>query len=121
MHDIKRDISAISWELKNATDAVREASLLLLLAMSANGFKLDSNSRPAGKSDVHFQRDGQKPFSFIFNKTDLLFYLRKPAADVELDGEVEVEEGVKGERKVRVRSEAEARQLIASLGLPAPI
>lgn len=118
MEDKHSGASAIVREMNKADPEIAGVALHFIAAFAAKGYSIKAVSRDHAKSAVTFSRDGQNPFSFIFNDRDLLFYFRKPAVDVaSTAAEILRVAGVNDERTYRVRSFNDALLLVSDLEL----
>ena len=89
---------------------------VLVLGFARRGYTLALAARAKGrKSDIHFQDDsGDRPYSFIVNKNDLLFYFRAKAPKPNFaDSLLEMGKDEGDEITVRVKTEADALAVLA--------
>ncbi|RJG57210.1 hypothetical protein D0Z70_03070 [Sphingobium terrigena] len=90
----------------------RGAAIRLLLDLYRLGHDLVvSVSNP--KKDVHFLNDqGVRPYSFIANKTDLLFYFRKHARKPDASFTLPLERSTEDEATYRIANEQNALEIV---------
>jgi hypothetical protein len=105
-----------------SSKSAREAYFVLILAFARSGYdmSLKAHDNPSNKRDIHFWRGdvgGKRPYSFMINQEDLLFYFRIPdSIPSNLHGLIAMP-ATKGENVVRIATADEARRLCQSLGL----
>ena len=115
----------VEYGLRGVDDMLRstepqwaDAAMFLTLSFAKAGYDIVVHHRPKAKSDIHFERAGERLFALIVNKTaGALFYIRAPAKDLQLRREICIEGGVNNERTVRINSVQDACDLLDAIGL----
>jgi len=91
---------------------------------TSQSYSFDAKATKRAVNVIHAQREGDIPFAFIVNKSDLLFYIRKPAREelkVDVDhvarlfDHAEVSENPSQEITIRLTNASDAEKVIVEI------